>query len=174
MAPTTPAAPRTTRPAWRRARLLALALVALLVAAACETTATDRATTRDLMNATRAEVSAAELVGQVDLDVEADRWAQHMRDTCTLAHRVDITEGVPEGWTMVGENVGVSSRLPGETDAEVIARLHDGFLASPSHRANVEHSAFVEVGVGVVHGDCPNVGGDQPEVWVAHIFVARP
>lgn len=157
----------------RRARLLVLAIVAVLVAVACETTATDRETTLELLNGSRAEVSAPPLVAEAAADLEADRWARQMRNSCTLAHRSDITEGIPDGWTMIGENVGVSSIPAGMTDAEVLAGLHEAFLASPGHADNVLEPAFDEVGVGAVKGDCPNVGGDDPEFWVVHIFVAR-
>ena len=156
----------------RRAKVLVLAVVALLVAAACETSAEDRALTLDLINGSRAGAGAPAVVAQADVDAEADRWARAMRDACSLSHRPDLSTGIPAGWVAIGENVGVSSQLPWESDADVLHRLHDGFLGSASHRATMLNAGYDQVGIGAVKGDCPNVGADQPEYWIVEIFVA--
>ena len=163
-------APRRTRRAGR-ARLLAVAVVALVLAVACETSSQDRSQVQDLVNGARSAASVPTVVGQGDVDAEADRWARAMRDACTLGHRPDITANIPDGWTLIGENVGVSSQLPDESDAAVLQRLHDALMASPGHRANILGPSFDQVGIGAVKGDCPNVGGDDPEYWIVEIFV---
>jgi len=56
-------------------------------------------------------------------------------------------------WRLLGENVGVGN---------TVDSLHQAFMGSPAHRANVMHSEFRYVGVGVA-----TVGG---RMWVTVIF----
>lgn len=59
-------------------------------------------------------------------------------------------------WRMLGENVGYG----GSVDS-----LHTAFMNSPSHRANILHSSFRNVGVGVVARD--------GRIWVTVVFETR-
>lgn len=56
-------------------------------------------------------------------------------------------------WLILGENVGVGA---------TVGSLHTAFLASPAHRANVLHSSFNYVGVGVKRA--------AGRMWVTIVF----
>lgn len=59
-------------------------------------------------------------------------------------------------WNMLGENVGVGGS---------VASLHQAFMNSPGHRANIVKSSYRHVGVGV------HTKGDY--IWVTVVFEAR-
>lgn len=92
---------------------------------------------------------------QVDgtLTAKAQGWAQYMADNNVLTHS-SITSGLPSGWRRVGENVGRG----GDVNS-----VHNAFVASASHMANLVDPGFTHVGVGVV--DTP--GG----IYVAEVFI---
>ena len=58
-------------------------------------------------------------------------------------------------WTLIGENVGVGG---------TVGSLHEAFMNSPLHKANMLNGAFKHVGVGVAKK------GDK--MWVTVIFSA--
>jgi uncharacterized protein YkwD len=70
----------------------------------------------------------------------------HHTPTTKLKNRVT-------NWNMLGENVGVGGTVPS---------LHDAFMNSAPHAANVLHTSFKRVGVGVVRND--------GRIWVTFIF----
>lgn len=92
---------------------------------------------------------------QVDgtLTAKAQGWAQYMADNNVLTHS-SITSGLPSGWRRVGENVGRG----GDVNS-----VHNAFVASASHMANLVDPGFTHVGIGVV--DTP--GG----LYVAEVFM---
>jgi len=73
----------------------------------------------------------------------------HHTSTTKLKRRVT-------NWVTLGENVGVGS---------TVDSLHSAFMNSPSHKANILHGTFNNVGVGV-----KSSGG---RMWVTVIFEAR-
>ncbi len=85
-------------------------------------------------------------------------WADHLRSQGALSHAPDLSVGVTEEWSRLGENVGVGPA--GEVQA-----LFDAFVASPSHYANLIKPDYRYIGVGVVYG------GDG-RIWTAHRFMA--
>jgi hypothetical protein len=87
------------------------------------------------------------------LTAKAQAWAAHMAATGCLCHS-NLSDGVTVGWRKLGENVG---RGPS------VASLHDAFVNSPAHQANMLDGAFGWVGVGVAYG-----GG---QMWVAEVFM---
>ncbi|MEA2447457.1 MAG: hypothetical protein QOK47_1094 [Actinomycetota bacterium] len=99
--------------------------------------------------------------GKLRLDPELSKTARvHTREMVDLAllhhtssealgHRVTR-------WRVLGENVGVGN---------TVDTLHHAFMASPPHRANIMHTSFRYVGVGVAE-----VGG---RMWVTVIFENR-
>ena len=131
---------------WRGALVVLVAIGALATGAltACETTEEARREIVALLNETRAAEGLPPLQRDVVLEVKADTWAQHLRDTCDLRHS-RLSSGAPEGWLKLGENVGVGNTIP---------ELHDAFLASPDHRANILDEVYDTVGVAAVYGVC--------------------
>ena len=95
------------------------------------------------------------------LPVLRDMGRQHsarMAESGTLHHSLDlrsaVTAHVPD-WRRVGENVGTGGD---------VASLHEAFMRSDTHRANVLGD-FEHIGVGVVDAD--------GVIWVTVLFVAH-
>jgi len=108
----------------------------------------------DLLNATRVANGLKALVRIPSLDNFAREWSIYMagggcaeRDGALLCHRQNlamIASAVsPRGWTRAGENVGT---VP---DGGTIEALHQAFLNSASHRANMLSPYYNAVGIGV-------------------------
>lgn len=104
------------------------------------------------INAERASNGLPELRLAGDLVTVARRHSQRMADSNDLHHNPNLGSEV-SGWQLVGENVGKGPSVDS---------LHSAFMASPGHRANILHTAWLEVGVGVV------VDGDR--IWVTQVF----
>jgi len=68
-------------------------------------------------------------------------WTQSMASSGVLSHRTNLGQVAPSSWTHLGENVGYGSE---------VASLHDAFVASPGHYANLVNPAFRYIGVAVV------------------------
>lgn len=142
----------------RRHRLLAVALLACaVVAAGCESTAADRAQVVDLVNASRHDAGLAPLTENTSLSIKADRWAQHLRDMCGLEHS-QLADGAPDEWLKLGENVGYGG---------TITQVHDAYLRSPGHRANILDPSFTSMGAAAVYGVCSG----QHRVFTVQVFM---
>jgi hypothetical protein len=147
-----PAAPDLARRL--RLALLLLALPALLglgtgVAAPASASVP---TFVDAVNSERRARGLAALVPAGDLGAVAQRWSQQMADRGVLSHNPELGSQVT-GWRAVGENVG-----RGGSELQV----HNALMASPGHRENILHTAYTEVGIGIVAR-----GGT---VWVTQVF----
>jgi len=109
------------------------------------------------INEDRARAGLPPLVVHSVLQEQTDAWSRWMAAHGELFHHPDLaamaTQAQPSGWSAVAENVGVG------TDGLAI---HQRFMASPAHRANVLGS-FRSVGVGVVES-----GG---RLWVTVRFL---
>lgn len=127
-----------------RAVALALTISVLGLLNGCETTEPARVELLDRVNESRTQAGLPRVVRNVQLEAKADAWAQKLRDRCRLSHSL-LSDGAPEGWFKLGENVGFAGS---------IAEVHDEFLESPGHRANVMDPAFTEMGGAAVWGDC--------------------
>ncbi len=88
----------------------------------------------------------------------AREWAVQLRRQGALSHASDLSVGVTENWSRLGENVGVGPE--GQ-----VQELFDAFVASPAHYANLVKPDYRYIGVGVVHGD-------DGRIWTAHRFMA--
>jgi len=153
--------PTRSRKVRRGYKFVLLLGLAALIASACETARPDAEALINLVNNERYSRSIPFVVENIDLAVEADRWAVEMRNSCTLKHRPDLSVGLPPGWTVVAENVGVGSSVGG---------VHDAFMGSSEHRGHILNSGFTNLGVGAVWGNC--FGSHQ--VWIVEIFIRIP
>jgi hypothetical protein len=79
-------------------------------------------------------------------------WSTTMAAADRLHHRPDLGAPFTGAWTRLAENVGVGPS---------VASLHDAFMQSSGHRANVLGD-FRWVGVGVIH--------DGSRIWVTFNF----
>ncbi|MGL5858995.1 MAG: CAP domain-containing protein [Angustibacter sp.] len=104
------------------------------------------------INASRSSRGYRKLTVRSDLTTVARNWAKRMASSKTLRHNPNLSSQV-RGWHYVGENVGVGGS---------VSQLHTAFMNSPGHRANVLHSRYTEVGIGVAYG-----GG---RMWVVEVF----
>ena len=107
-------------------------------------------------NASRQRLAGAEpLARAADLDAVAQRHAEAMAARGGLFHNAELASQV-EGWRIVAENVGVGMD---------IGRIHQAFLDSPSHRANVLDARLTQLGVGIVVA-----GEGDGRIWVVEVF----
>jgi uncharacterized protein YkwD len=123
----------------RQVRLLAIAAATLAALLIVLTGCTpEQQAVLDRINATRVESGLPQVLASPHAMDKAQAWANELARTGTLSHST-LSDGMPPGWTKLGENVG---RGPS------IDAVYDGFLQSPAHRANLLDSAFNWVGTG--------------------------
>jgi hypothetical protein len=87
----------------------------------------------------------------------ARRHSQRMANSGSIYHNSNLAKEVPPGWKSLGENVGM-----GPTCDDI----HQAFMNSASHRANILDPDFNFVGVGVV------VAGDGT-IFVTEVFMQK-
>ncbi|HVL89353.1 MAG TPA: CAP domain-containing protein [Actinomycetota bacterium] len=104
------------------------------------------------INSERSKRGIHTLVWAEDLAQVARRHSQRMASQKNLHHNPNLRSEV-DGWEVVGENVGYG---PGVED------LHQAFMDSQSHRANILDRSYTQVGVGTVWRD--------GLLWVTQVF----
>jgi uncharacterized protein YkwD len=127
-----------TRTRNRTGRLAIVAVVLAALAVVLSGCTPEQQAVLDRINATRNDAKLTQLLGSPHAMDKAQAWAEHLAQTGSLAHS-NLTDGMPEGWTKLGENVGRGSSI----DA-----VYDGFLRSPAHRANLVDPDYNWVGTG--------------------------
>lgn len=95
------------------------------------------------INALRASKGLGQLEVDGPLTAFARRWAAKMAGDDRISHNPNLRRDAPGDWEKLGENVGVGM---------TVQRLHDAFVASPSHYRNLVDRDFTRIGVGVVIG----------------------
>lgn len=139
-----------------RAKLISVLVIALLcVPAIAGAGASDERTLTRLTNGERGSRGLGALTVRSDLAALARRHARRMAEAGSIWHDPGLSDQV-DGWTRWGSNVGKGP------DAE---HVHDGFMESAHHRANIL-GRFNEVGMGTARG------GDGA-LYVAQVFVQR-
>jgi hypothetical protein len=132
------------------------ALLFLLIPTAAwavtESEAADEARFIELINAERASSGLAPLAILEDLTAGARGQAAAQADAGELFHNPDLA-AVTTGWAVLGENVGVGYSVD---------TLHQAFMNSDAHRANVLGEVYDHVGAGVVEF--------QGLLWVSIVF----
>lgn len=157
MSTTTVHDPVATRPTRRRSALAVVA-VALLAVALAGCMSGDERTFLDRTNALRRTEGVRTLTEHEALTEKAQAWAQHMAATGKLQHST-LSAGLGSvSWTALGENVGYSSRT-----ADTLRTIHDAFVRSAPHRANLVDGRYTHMGVGVARDSAGRV-------WVAEVF----
>lgn len=97
-------------------------------------------------------LGGGELIRAADLDEAARVQAQAMASRGALFHTPDLGAKVQD-WETVAENVGVGVD---------VASVHQAFLDSPAHRANVLNDRVSEMGIGIV--------AEEGKLWVVEVF----
>jgi len=143
-----------------RLRSLALSFLTLALVAATTTligpSPASAATTRESrliakINATRVAHGLRPLQIRSDLMTAAKRHTRSMADTQTLFHTASFNGLCC--WSLMAENVGYGFSVSG---------LHQQFMGSAPHRANILNPQLRQVGVGIVSS-----GG---ALWVTEVF----
>lgn len=105
-------------------------------------------------NAERSRIGVGALRRDGSLDAYAREHAVQMMNAGRIYHsEIGVLLG---GWWTVGENVGVGP---------AVAPIHQALLDSPPHYANISHSPFTAMGVGVV-------ADAQGRIWTVHVYGA--
>jgi hypothetical protein len=133
--------------------IAALAMLGALCVAVPAANASSAGSFVSKINAARRSAGRPALSYRSDLASVANRHSQRMASKNSLYHNPNLG-GAVRNWRAVGENVGRGGD---------VASLHQAFMNSPSHRANILDRDFTEVGVGVV------VDGNGI-MWVTEVF----
>lgn len=128
---------------WKVAVSVVATAVAVLGTVPASAASSDEARLLELTNQVRAANGLSALSINAQVTLVAQRWATTLAERGVLSHNESLPSQVA-GWKELGENVGVG----GTVDA-----VHAGFVASPTHRANIVESAFTQVGFGIVRPD---------------------
>lgn len=123
--------------------LVGLATIIGLLAG-CESSVTERLSVLQMVNDSRTSAGLPALRNNWILDIKADNWAKHLRDICDLEHS-KLSDNAPNEWLKLGENVGYGGS---------IAQVHEAYLNSPGHRANIMDASFSQMGTAAVWGTC--------------------
>jgi hypothetical protein len=108
------------------------------------------------INASRSAAGLQPLQVYWDLVDDARAWSAHMAEVDTLSHNPNLGS-VTSGWFALGENVGVGPSVD---------VLHDAFMNSPGHRANILGD-YNYVGAGVVWAS-------DTKMYVTVVFMKGP
>lgn len=123
----------------------------------CETTAADRAAVVGAINHSRHLAGIPALRENGELNHKASMWASTMRDQCRIWHS-KLSDGAPKNWRKLGENVGRGGS---------ITAVHNAYMNSSGHRANILDRSFTQVGTGAVWGTC----NGHRMVFTVHVFM---
>ncbi|WP_370327459.1 CAP domain-containing protein [Euzebya sp.] len=116
------------------------------------------------INSARAAQGLAPLVVNAELRGVAQGWSAQLRDAGRLSHNPHYADQYTGQRSRMGENVGTAT-APGWSADTLVARLHEAFMASSGHRANILGD-YNQVGVGVVI--------DGSTMWVTVNFLQGP
>lgn len=143
------------------APLLAGVAGARLAAATAPTSSSVEADLYSLTNASRSSAGLAALQNDPAAAAVAREWSAQMSAANSLQHnpnlQAQVNSRVTSAWQRIGENVGVGYSASG---------LHDAFMASTGHRANILGD-FNRVGVGAVVEP-------SGRMWVTLVFIKGP
>jgi uncharacterized protein YkwD len=116
-----------------------LAVTVAPAAPAFADTASMEAQFVSLMNSARQSAGLRPYTVSSDLVSVARAHSAQMAQKQTLYHNPNLTTDV-KNWQAVGENVG---------EGPTVSDIHNAFMNSPEHRANILDHDFTQVGVGV-------------------------
>ncbi len=109
------------------------------------------------INAERANVGRSKLVVKSDLVSVARNHSKDMAADGTIYHNSNLKNEVGGNWWALGENVGMGSNCES---------LHNAFMDSPGHKANVLDKDYNQIGVGAEM--------DGGTIYVTMVFAGRP
>jgi uncharacterized protein YkwD len=109
------------------------------------------------MNQERKQAGKAPLKLDLEVSKVSKTHTRAMAKNASLYHTAsDVLSRRVTNWILLGENVGVGGS---------VGSLHQAFMDSPAHRANIMLTSFKYVGVGTIQA------GDR--LWVTVTFEAK-
>lgn len=108
------------------------------------------------INGERTTRGLAPLAADPSLAGVARRHSEEMAASGRAFHSTDLA-GLVTGWVLLGENVG---------GGPLADRIHQAFMASPTHRAEILERRYRGVAIGVVEGA-------DTRLWITEIFILR-
>jgi hypothetical protein len=129
------------RRAWAAVTVVALALTLSVVGVVSPASAAEADTLHSLVNQARAANGLGALSRNGAMDAVAVNWANQLVANGALSHNPSYSAQIPGGWGSAAENVaqGYSSA----------SSMHDGWMASSGHRANILGN-YTAVGIAFV------------------------
>ena len=124
----------------RRIGWLIALVVGIFALSACDPVAEQANLTA--LNGLRTSQGLPALVRDPALDRKASAQAVRMARQQSIFHSSDLQMGVPDGWSVIGENVGVGGN---------VTSIHEALAKSPSHLANMVDPRFRRVWLGAVN-----------------------
>ncbi len=131
----------------------AVALGALTAAAPAAHAGTEESQFVSLTNSARANAGLSGYTVASDLVAVARKHSQEMAAKHTIYHNPNLANDV-SGWQAVGENVGMGGSAPS---------IHQAFMNSAAHRANILDHDFTQVGIGTAYDS-------QGVLYVTEVF----
>jgi hypothetical protein len=120
---------RRVRGAWAAVTVVALAATLSVVGTVSPASAAEADTLHSLVNQARAANGLGALSRNGAMDAVAVNWANQLAANGSLSHNPSYSSQIPGGWSAAAENVA-----QGHPDAN---SMHDGWMASSGHRANI-------------------------------------
>ncbi len=142
------------RPALRVGFIAAVVAVIVLTLSACSPEE-DRGA--DLVNYSRNTNGLPSLGINIDLYFKAQGWSQRLAAEQRLSHSY-LPDGIGYPWRKLGENVGYGYSMD---------QVHQAFMNSSGHRANILDRSFDAMGIGVTRDGAGRF-------WVVQEFMDQP
>jgi len=120
---------RRVRRAWAAVTVVALAATLSVVGTVSPAAAAEADTLHSLVNQARAANGLGALSRNGAMDAVAVNWANQLAANGSLSHNPSYSSQIPGGWSAAAENVA-----QGHPNAN---SMHDGWMASSGHRANI-------------------------------------
>jgi hypothetical protein len=135
---------------------LAAAFIALAAPSASALTSYESCFVNSL-NAERSAVGRPKLAVKSDLVTNARNHSEDMAADGTIYHNSKLGDQISGNWWALGENVGMGPSC---------SSIHNAFMDSPGHKANILDKDYNQIGVGVVVSD--------GTIYVTEVFAGRP
>src|SRR2546426_998423 len=123
-------------------------------------TRSDESTFAGFINQSRQQGGLGPLAVLAPIVTVGREQSEFMRDKNSLEHTTDLPSKFPPEWQALGENVGKGKGV-------TVQQLHDAFMNSPAHRANIMDPKYNYIGLGVRYA------GDGT-LWVTEEFMQGP
>ena len=133
---TTPETPQATRRPAGVAKLVVMAAIFALLLSSCFTS--QQNAVAKYVNNSRSSHSVPKVKQNRQLTNKAQSWAEYLSRIGRLNHS-SLSKGITQKWKALGENVGYGSS---------IKRVHNSYMNSSGHRANILAGKFNYIGTG--------------------------